>query len=266
MEPDAEGRSRRDGLVRRSRSRTGDEPGRRDGHLSAVPQVQPLLHLPAQRLPAGGGKRNDVVLPGVPKRVLRRKGGVLIHRRVRESAVLLALILSGCAGNGATRFVHPEYNFGFVEKVAVVPLENLSQDQGAGARATRILVNELLAVRAFAVTEPGEVSQQLGRLGTLRAGELPKEQIGALGEALGVQALILGSVGESGTSRTAGRATNTVTLVLRMVDIETGTTVWSATVTEDGRGFWSRVLGTGEASLSEVTRDAIRKAIGTLIE
>ena len=47
--------------------------------------------------------------------------------------ILLASIalVSGCASTRGRTFTHPDYNFAFIERVAVVPFENLTDDRGA---------------------------------------------------------------------------------------------------------------------------------------
>jgi len=178
--------------------------------------------------------------------------------------ILFALV--GCGGIGATTFINPEYNFGFVERVAVVPFENLSQDRGAGERTTRYFVSELLATEAFVVVEPGEVSRALEAIGLVRTAELTQEQSMTLGEALGIQGLFLGSVGESSAVRSGGSSKNVVTVDVRLVETETGITVWSSTVTESSGSFWSSLFGTGGASMSEVTRRCVDKIIDQLVD
>nr|MBC8366029.1 penicillin-binding protein activator LpoB [bacterium] len=83
-------------------------------------------------------------------------------RAVKWIPIALGLLLAlGCSGMGSTTFVHPDYNFGYLEKVAVIPFENTSKDQGAGVRVTRFYVTELLSAQTFDVVEPGEVARVL---------------------------------------------------------------------------------------------------------
>ncbi|MDF1545820.1 MAG: hypothetical protein P1R58_12065 [bacterium] len=181
----------------------------------------------------------------------------------------LTLIIAGIAGCGGMRptvFLHPEFNFGYVERVAVIPFENLSNTQGAASRATRFFISELLASESFEVIEPGEVGEVLGSVAAVRTGELTKEQIKAVGQKLKVQGLFFGSVNESSTSRSGSVQTHTASLVVRLVDAESGETVWSATNTSGGRGFFSRLFGTGEKSASDVMRECVGEALSTLID
>ena len=178
------------------------------------------------------------------------------------AAVLVAL---GCA-RGPTVFINDEYNFQYVERVAVVPFDNLTSDQGAGNRVTRVFIADLLAEKAFDIVEPGEVSRVLEKFSTVRTSQLTQEQITAIGQELKVQGIIFGNVTEMTSSRSGSAMVNTVTLVIRMVETETGATVWSATNTSGGRGFWGALFGGGDKSESEAIRDCVKGAVKTLIK
>lgn len=188
--------------------------------------------------------------------------------RAATAVVLLgmALATAGCGGMHATTFLHPEYNFAYVEKVAVIPFENLVGDQAAAPRATRYFVNELLATEAFEIVEPGEVARVLAQQGVGRTAELTQAQAMQIGKELGVQGLFLGSVAESAAIRSGSSTSSTVTIGVRLLETDTGATVWSTTHTEGGRGLWSSLFGTGNDSLSEVTRRCVKNAIATLVD
>ena len=181
-------------------------------------------------------------------------------------ALVTVVVCAGCGGPPTTRFVHPEFDFSFVENVAVVPFENLSKEQGMGARATRFFIAELLASEAFWVMEPGEVSLAVQDVGYVRTAELTTQQIKDLGRKLKVQGLFLGTVNEASVSRNGGESITVVSLVVRLVETETGTTVWSASNSADGGTFWSSLLGTSPRSQSEVLRQSIHNCLGTLLD
>lgn len=187
--------------------------------------------------------------------------------KIRFVLVLaFSIAIAGCTPIRPTTFVHPDYNFGFVERVAVVPFENLTDDRGAGARMTRYFVTELLAAEAFDVVEPGDVTDALTVVGEVRLAELTVEQIKSLGARVRAQALFLGSMTESSTIRSGSSAQNIVTFDVRLVEVETGTVIWSTTLTESGRGFWAALFGGSGRSLGEVTRRAARHAIARLVD
>lgn len=179
---------------------------------------------------------------------------------------LLVSIPGGCGGMRPTLFIHPEFDFGYVERVAVVPFENLTNEQGAASRATRFFIAELLASEAFVVVEPGEVNRVLSKFATVRAADLTQEQIVDMGKELKVQGVFFGTVNESSAMRTGSAPDYTVTMVVRMVETETGETVWTATDTEGGRSFLSKLFGGGGKSQSEVMRKCVKKVLSTLVK
>ena len=191
---------------------------------------------------------------------------VQLMRRTILCMMVAGLFIAGCGGMGATRFIHPGFDFGFIERVAVVPFENLSTEQGAGARATRYFTTALLAAEAFEVVEPGEVSRALERFGYVATAQLTEEQAVALGNELGAQGVFLGSLSESVKIRSGSNNVSVITIVASMVETETGTTVWSSTNTENSSNFWSTLFGTGQKSSSEVMRRAIDGCLDTLLD
>jgi hypothetical protein len=190
-------------------------------------------------------------------RYLPRNGSLAI-------AVVLALAFAACSGMRPTTFANPDFNFAFVSRVAVLPLENLSQDAQAGMRTTRLLVTELLASRAVDVVEMGEVNAALNRLPG--SPQTPStEQIITLGEALQVQALIVGSVNQSETLRSGSVNIPVVTIDLHMVETESGQPVWAATNSERGSGASAKWLGVGAEPISETTRACVQVLVKKLV-
>ena len=181
-------------------------------------------------------------------------------------AMCAVAVMAGCTPIRPTTFVHPDYNFGFIERVAVVPFENLTDDRGAAARMTRHFVTELLAVEAFDVVEPGDVTNALSAIGEIRVAELTVDQIKSTGTRVRAQALFLGSVTESSSIRSGSGSQNVVTFDVRMVETETGSVIWSTTLTKTGRGFWAALFGSGGRSMGEVSRRAARHAIARLVD
>ena len=178
--------------------------------------------------------------------------------------VAMMLLITGC-GMKTTQYTNPDFNFGFVERIAIIPLENLSQDREAGVRSTRLLATELLATGAVDVVEPGEVSAALNRLpgGTAQPAT---EQIISLGKALNVQALLLGTVAQSETTVSGRVSVPVVTIDLRLVEVETGTPVWAATQSERGSTSSARLLGTAGEPLSETTRRCAKALVERLVD
>ena len=181
------------------------------------------------------------------------------------AVILLAIIAAGCSrGMRPTKFTNADYNFSFLEKVAVLPLLNLSEDRQAGSRATRILITELLSTGAVDVVEPGET---LAALNKITSGDPTPttEQVIALGKALNVQAVLQGSVAQSGASRAGTVMIPVVTLDVHMLETESGQVIWAVTHTEKGGAAGAAILGTGSEPISQTTRRCARRLIKTLV-
>lgn len=185
-------------------------------------------------------------------------------RTPSPAPILIALSLLGCSGNLATtEFTNPRFDFGFVERVAVLPLEDLAEDRQAGVRATRMLITELLASGAVDVVEPGEVQAVTDRVVRGRGGPSKSEVID-LGRELEVQAVLIGSVTQSEVLRSGLVSVPVVTLDLHLLETETGAPVWAATHTERGSGAAAKWLGTGAEPISATTRRCVQKALRSL--
>lgn len=186
------------------------------------------------------------------------------RKAVTASILVAGLMQLGCSGNlPPTEFTNPQFNFAFVERIAVLPLEDLVGDRQAGARATRILITEILAAGAVDVVEPGEVQAVVERV--MRGRTAPsKQEVIELGRELGVQALMVGSVTQSEVMRSGSVSVPVVTLDLHLLETETGAAVWATTHTERGSGAAAKWLGTGAEPISATTRKCVQAALRSL--
>ena len=179
-------------------------------------------------------------------------------------AVAALLVVASCATVSPTKFVNPSYDFSYLERVAVIPLDDFSQEREAGARATRLLITELLATGAVDVVEPGEVTAALTRAGVV-GGQPTTEQALAIGKQLRVQAIITGAVTQAENQRRGPAVVPVVTIDLHMVETETGQAVWAATHTESGSSAATRLLGSGGRAISQTMRRCVRRLVDTLV-
>lgn len=183
---------------------------------------------------------------------------------IAPSLLLAGLTALGCSGNlPTTKFTNPRFDFAFVERIAVLPFEDLAGDRQAGVRATRILITEILAAGAVDVVEPGEVQAVVDRV--VRGRSVPSQkEVVELGKALDVQAVMVGSVTQSEVVRSGSVSVPVVTLDLHLLETETGAAVWAATHTERGSGAAAKWLGTGAEPISATTRKCVQKALRSL--
>jgi TolB-like protein len=186
---------------------------------------------------------------------------------LRQSLMLLlGLLVGGCATpEPSSIYLHPNADIAAFQQIAVLPIENLTNDQFADERVREILVIELLAQGVFEPVEIGEVNRVLRVQNISRLTDLGPEDVKALGEALNVQALLFGSVIEYGQRRTGTFTTPEVAVALKLIDCETGVVVWSVSDARTGMPMSTRLFGVGEETHSLAIRKLIRQLMDELL-
>lgn len=180
--------------------------------------------------------------------------------------VLMLAFFSACATARSPSYVHPKYDFSLVQKVAVFPLENLSQEQQAGEKVRKAVVSELLAVGVLDVVEPAQVNRVLNEQQIQSVASLSGKQIQEVGKTLSAQALIVGSVDTYERINVGGGSFAEVAITLRALDAATGTVIWSTSKSAGGAGVVGRLFGFGGDTMYEATQKAVRAAVNTLFQ
>lgn len=191
----------------------------------------------------------------------------MTKRKTTVAILTLALAwlaVAGC-GSAPVSYVSDEVDFSFIRTVAVAPFSNLSADRFAAERLESVYLAELLTYDGLRVVDTGEVRQAWNDLRLGAPDELTPDQIKALGERLGVDAVFTGTVQEYGLERLGGSGTYSVTAVFGLLETVTGSRIWNAQVQTDGSSFWKSIFGGQPASLYEVSREAVRQALDTLL-
>ena len=178
-------------------------------------------------------------------------------------SVLLFLSISG-GGGAPTRYIHPNADLGAIQKVAVLPFENVSGAQGASDKVHKIFLVELLSLEAFDVIEPGRVAKVLKGETIASPDQLAPEDLKRIGAALGADGLFMGQVIDYSDARGTGGAPS-VTIQLRLVETASGATVWSTSKTQSGVKASTRLFGVSSDSITEATRNVIRDELATLL-
>lgn len=195
----------------------------------------------------------------------RERRRALLRCVARFGAALgMILSLAACGGNRPTSFIHPRVDFSFFKKVAVLPFQNLTTDQFAPERVRESVAAQLLATGAMDVIEPGQVLLVMRQLNLQPGTPLGIEDLKKLGKALGVNGVIMGTVKEYGEVRSGSVSAPVVSISLRMIEVDSGTIVWSVSNTAGGISTTMRLFGIGSSTMSEVTRTVVRQSLDTL--
>ncbi len=178
----------------------------------------------------------------------------------------LAPALVGCASH-TTQYLHPNVDLGAMKTVAVLPFENVTQEQTAGEKVQRIFTTELLATGVFQVVEPGAVNKALrAERSDLAVSALAPADLKRLGETLKVDGFFMGSVIDFNESRSGSTPAPEVTVQLRLVEAQSGVTVWNTSKTKSGASLGARMFGVGGDSLTQAAREVVREELHTLVK
>jgi len=187
------------------------------------------------------------------------------------AAALVACTLASCSA--PTRFVDPEADIPFYERVAIVPFSALGSDAASGQKVTDVFFVELLRAHRFEVVEPGQFAAAMMRVrgGTPVTNPWSTAELAKLGEEAGVQGLFFGTVRDYEMERSGQEGFPLVSIDARFVDAATGRIVWSASRTRRGgpgvplAGLIFGLFGGGEVhTLGELASDVCREMIATL--
>ncbi len=191
----------------------------------------------------------------------------VLRRRFLVFITISLFVLIGCRGNMQTPYhVSNDVDFSFIKNVAVMPLENLSNEKAAGEIMRRLVISELLASGLVNVVVPGEVNLAVKDLSIKNTSSLSIDQIKDLGRALRVEGIVMGSIEQYGYSKSGSNPAPEVTISLMMADTGTGDIIWSVTQRKGGGGFLGRHFGATSQTLSETSLFVVREAIRTLTD
>jgi hypothetical protein len=185
--------------------------------------------------------------------------------QMRRLVSIALLACTSCAGR-QTSFHDSNMDFGSVRAVAVLPFQNLSQNQGAGERVREVFSTMLLATGAVYVVPTGEVTRAIARNAVVVPATPSVEEVVKLGQALKVEAIVTGVVKEYGETRSGSATSNVVSLTAQMLETATGKTVWAASTSKGGVTLGNRLFGTGGPPLNQVTEAAVDDLINSMFK
>ena len=194
---------------------------------------------------------------------------------------LTAVLLVGCSG--PRMYIHPSPGLDRIRRVAVLPFENNTKEMKAAERVRTQFVIELLRLGYFDVVDPGEVDRKMQAqnlsyeagqelVPPIRTAEKAEETeifeplTRVMGEVLGVEAILVGSVDAYSANRVGDRTVPEVAISARLLDAETGIIIWAATHSRRGRAGlpflgWGRIT-----SLSDLSQKVVEAMVQSLAE
>jgi hypothetical protein len=193
-----------------------------------------------------------------------RHFGFLI--RLARLAAPLAVAASTACASGPQVYQDEAMDFGSIQRIALMPLANLTRETAAAERVRDVLASKLLSTGAVYVLPPGEVTRAISRAGVIAAATPSVEEIVKLGQALKVEAIVGGTLKEYGEVRSGSSVSNVISLSLTLYETTTGKAVWSAATTKGGVTLKDRLLGGGGSALNDVTEEAVNELVDKMLK
>lgn len=145
---------------------------------------------------------------------------------MRKVFLLLAVLgWTGCAGGLRQHVVDPARMPG-MKRIALLPLENVSEHKEAGAKITQILMVELFRTGVFSLPDLGEVEHAMADAQIRSVSEVDRVALLKLSDSLKVDGVLLGTVLEYQTLRKGSLEIPVVAMSARLLDAKNGEILW----------------------------------------
>jgi len=162
---------------------------------------------------------------GYPIHGLYRLGGIL---------VIPLLIVCGCGISHIQTGTNAVLPTGKV-RLAILPLENLSNHHNAGLIGAELLVTEVRSRGRFNVVPFAEVREAMEQSDILRADQMKNITANKIAQAVDADLVMIGSVSEYGY-QFGLREQPSVSINLRLVQMANGDVLWAHSAGMIGRG------------------------------
>lgn len=178
---------------------------------------------------------------------------------------IVLFFLGGCApANTNSTFSRENTDLGYITKVAVLPFYNNTKDEFAASRIRGIITTEILSQNLFDVVERGVVDSTLREMAIDQSTPIDSPVLKRLGQRLGVQAFVHGSVDDISVQRLGAFTYPQVTLTLRLIDSEVSMVLWQSSAHRSGYSVWDRLFDLDPQDGFEITLALVREMLESI--
>jgi TolB-like protein len=190
--------------------------------------------------------------------------GLPVRMKIAAQVLLVValIFLAGCGSRKDNQsFMREDVNIAYMQTIAVLPFENLGG--GSAQRIREITITQVLASGLFDVADKGRVDSTLRAEAIEPTAAIDSATLKRLGQRLGVQAFMLGSVEQVSDAR-GGAVYPEISLTLRLVDAEAGVVIWQASGRGSGYSLLDRLFGVTSKNSFQVSLDLVSGLLGTI--
>ena len=181
------------------------------------------------------------------------------------SFLCLFLLLPGCARHTSKgAFLRENVELGYIRRIAVLPLENHTNDEFVAPRLRNVINTQILAMGLFDAVDKGLVDAAFREEALKEGDPIDLISLKRLGRRLGVQALLVGSVDQSRENRKGSIAYDELSLTLRLLDAREALVLWQHNDYKSGYSAWGRFFGLSAPDSFEVAFSLINEMLSTI--
>jgi len=153
-------------------------------------------------------------------------------------------LLNGCGGKtNSTDYLREDIDYSYIQKIAVLPFTNNTEDKMAGERARDITITKVLALGLFDTVDKGIVDAVMEDEALTPGAAVDPLSLRRVGQRLQVQAFLLGTIDMSQENRIGNVAFLQMAVTLRLVDAQSGMVLWQASGNRSGESWGGRLFG-----------------------
>ena len=180
--------------------------------------------------------------------------------------LFLALLLSSCSTKSDMQsYVRQDVDLGYITRIAVIPFENNTNDKYSSERVRDMAITQTLALGLFDVVDKGIIDNALREEAIdLVNNSLNNTDLLRLGQILGTEAFLLGTVDQAGTVQRGPISYPQLSLTLRLLDIKSGKIIWQASGNESGYSPAKRLFGISTDDEFRVAFKLMRKLLNSI--
>jgi len=178
--------------------------------------------------------------------------------------LLLAATMCSCAGHRL--YVNKEADFGFYERIGILPFSNLSGDRNATEKVTSSFLTEMLIDSRVDIATMGDMVKSYRNVIKDERSNLPEqltaEEAKTLGTDANVQGLLVGVIRDYSLTHSGQADFPLVSVAVRFIDCQSGKIVWTYEITRKG-GPNFPIFSFGEThTLGDMTAKVCREIAG----
>jgi len=185
-----------------------------------------------------------------------------MYSKIMKTILILTLMaMLGCTSSRVPTqsFVREGANLSLLQTIAVLPFEG----SGRAPRVRELAMTQLLASGFFDVVDKGLVDVFLQQETLTPGAPIDEFTLRRLGESLGVQAVLLGSMEQVNQSRGSAGFLE-ITMTMRLLKCDTGEVIWQASGMASGYSLADRLFGFAPKDTFDITMDLLDELFATM--